>query len=246
MFIVFLLWSILYFILLANLKTLTLSTLITQHFSDYGWAGQYYFIILFQLILLFPFLRKIYLNKVLCYVITTLIICLYLFSSFYPEYFPSTYYKLGDRPFYLWIPYVFAGIGLARNEFIKINRLLAFSILLIPLEYYLFDIESPYIRISILVSTILLVVSFIQHPFTIKNNAVNSFFNLIGSNTMTLFIANPLIMITFEKVTNGYKLPCTNIFHSICGPILSVTLITALCLVIAYAIKKIKLDGIIN
>src|SRR6187402_786696 len=57
LFVVFFLWSTFYFLMLVDWKDLTFQQLITKHFSGYGFAGQYFFIILFQIIVLFPLLR---------------------------------------------------------------------------------------------------------------------------------------------------------------------------------------------
>ena len=62
-------FTILYFFILNDLSLIKPRELITGYWSGYGWSGQYFFIVLFQLILVFPLLQKI-VNVKLIYIIT--------------------------------------------------------------------------------------------------------------------------------------------------------------------------------
>lgn len=133
--IVFLFWSLLHFFLTADLQGLTLTKIITMHLSGYGWAGQYFFIILFQLIMLFPLFRMLYVNKVLRYTIYLLSGLLYFIYAYAGD-LPNFVDKLGDRPFVFWIPYVFIGMTLAQGKIVKLSYWWLFLVLLIPKYFY--------------------------------------------------------------------------------------------------------------
>ncbi len=82
----------------------------------YGWSGQYYSLILFQLLLLYPILRKVYDHKVLRYLVLAFLGVLYLIYVYGFEFVPPLIKKFGRLPFLFWLPYVFAGIALARAQ----------------------------------------------------------------------------------------------------------------------------------
>ena len=62
----FLSWSLMYFILTANFSYLVLNPIkiFTMYWSGYGWSGQYFFILLFQLIIVFPLIRRLAENNI--------------------------------------------------------------------------------------------------------------------------------------------------------------------------------------
>ena len=105
-------FTILYFFILNDLSLIKPRELITGYWSGYGWSGQYFFIVLFQLILVFPLLQKI-VNVKLIYIIT-ISLFLYLIMS-YIFWNLSFVSKLSDRIFIYWLPYAILGILLYRN-----------------------------------------------------------------------------------------------------------------------------------
>ena len=126
-------FTILYFFILNDLSLIKPRELITGYWSGYGWSGQYFFIVLFQLILVFPLLQKI-VNVKLIYIIT-ISLFLYLIMS-YIFWNLSFVSKLSDRIFIYWLPYALLGILLHRNiDLFKniSNKFILFSIIL---SYY--------------------------------------------------------------------------------------------------------------
>src|SRR5690606_28472152 len=53
-------WSVLYLHVSIDFDRLTLRDIIKCHFVGFGWQGQYFFIVLFQLFVLFPLLRSVW------------------------------------------------------------------------------------------------------------------------------------------------------------------------------------------
>ncbi|MEO0731852.1 MAG: acyltransferase family protein, partial [Bacteroidota bacterium] len=132
---VYLIWSVFYFFLLVNWDTITPRKVLTTHFMGYGWSGQYYFIILFQLMLLFPLIRWVYNHKVWQKVAIGLMVGFALLYSYRYAVLPPIVTKIGSLPFAYWVTYVFAGIAIARTKDLRLPYWLAASLLLIPFEF---------------------------------------------------------------------------------------------------------------
>ena len=194
-------FTILYFFILNDLSLIKPRELITGYWSGYGWAGQYFFIILFQLILIFPLLQKI-VNIKLVY-ITVVSLFLYITMS-YAFWDLSIVSKLSDRIFIYWVPYAILGVLLYRNiDLFKniSNKFIIFSIILIPIEFFIFNylniVHSPYVIFSVLVSSSLIAIYFIVNENIIKISLPNYLKILsiyISNKTLGIFVLNPLFI----------------------------------------------------
>lgn len=249
LFTVFFIWSCLYFLNLVNWDTITLIKVVTTHFSGYGWAGQYFFIILFQLLLLFPLIRILQQYKLIYVPFIVLLILVYIFYGYFYNTIPESVKKLGDRPFVFWLPYVFIGISMANQKIKKISVLNAFVLLLIPIESFILkylDCEhDAYITPAVLLASIVFTVAILQNDIIIKSERINNIISFIGKNTMTIFVANPLIIMLLGSI-----IPETMVQNSILWqlflPFLSSFIVLCICLFVSVLINKSKLDGILN
>lgn len=249
LFTVFFIWSCLYFLNLVNWDTITLIKVVTTHFSGYGWAGQYFFIILFQLLLLFPLIRILQQYKLIYVPFIVLLILVYIFYGYFYNSIPESVKKLGDRPFVFWLPYVFIGISMANQKIKKISVLNAFVLLLIPIESFILkylDCEhDAYITPAVLLASIVFTVAILQNDIIIKSERINNIISFIGKNTMTIFVANPLIIMLLGSI-----IPETMVQNSILWqlflPFLSSFIVLCICLFVSVLINKSKLDGILN
>ena len=194
-------FTIFYFFILNDLSLIKPRELITGYWSEYGWSGQYFFIVLFQLILVFPLLQKI-VNVKLIYIIT-ISLFLYLIMS-YIFWNLSFVSKLSDRIFIYWLPYAILGILLYRNiDLFKniANKLILFTIFLIPTEFFIFNyfniVHSSYVLVSILVSSSLIAIYFIVNENIIKKYLPDYLKKLsiyISNKTLGIFVLNPLFI----------------------------------------------------
>jgi surface polysaccharide O-acyltransferase-like enzyme len=249
LFTIFFIWSSLYFLILVNWNTINLTKLLTTHFSGCGWAGQYFFIILFQLLLLFPLIRKLYIYKYIYYPLIIIIVFIYIYYGFFYNTIPDFIKKLGGRPFVFWIPYVFIGISIANQKIKKIRIINAFILLLIPLEsfilnYFEYD-HDAYITPGVLVASILFTVAILLNPIKIKSEQIGNIITLIGKNTMTIFVANPLIIMILSSIIPKNIFP-NLIIWQIFLPFLSSFIILCICMFISVLINKTKMNGILN
>ena len=249
LFIVFFIWSCLYFLNLVNWDTITLIKVVTTHFSGYGWAGQYFFIILFQLLLLFPLIRILQHYKLIYVPLIVLLILVYIYYGYFYNTIPDSVKKLGDRPFVFWLPYVFIGISMANQKIKKISVLNAFVLLLIPIESFIlkyFDCEhDSYITPVVLLASIVFTVTILQNDIVIKSERISNIISFIGKNTMTIFVSNPLIIMLLSSI-----IPETVFQNSLLWqlflPFLSSFIVLCICLFVSVLINKSKLDGILN
>ena len=194
-------FTILYFFILNDLSLIKPRELITGYWSGYGWSGQYFFIVLFQLILVFPLLQKI-VNLKLIYIIT-ISLFLYLIMS-YIFWNLSFVSKLSDRIFIYWLPYAILGILLYKNiDLFKniANKLILFTIFLIPTEFFIFNyfniVHSSYVLVSVLVSSSLIAIYFIVNENIIKKYLPDYLKKLsiyISNKTLGIFVLNQLFI----------------------------------------------------
>ncbi|MDB2681505.1 acyltransferase [Opitutales bacterium] len=251
-FLVFAIWSVFYLLLKETWSMPTMQSWLVRHFSGGAWAGQYFFIVLIQLILTYPLIRVTYNNKQLRLIILGLCIILYLMMGYGYNVFPDWIHRLKFRPFLYCIPYVYLGIAIARNKVPKIHPLWAlFGLVLIASEFWILEqlhlSHSAYITPGVLFGSMIFTVGLwhLEIPklhFCYLQNVVTH----IGKNTMTLFVANPLIILLLSKLY---------LWDTICGnfsvgnillTLLLAQLIAGLCLILAFCIRKVRLNGILN
>jgi hypothetical protein len=170
-FIIYLVWSLCYFFITVDWETLTFSKLFTTHLTGFGWAGQYFLVVLLQLTILFPLIRYCYSVKILRWVIVVITAIVYVVFAYFYNFIPALICKFGVSPFLYWIVYVFAGIALARNEFVKMPKWLCFLVFLIPLEFALISTNSnnAYIFPCVFVGAIALCAVVLQTAIKINN-----------------------------------------------------------------------------
>jgi hypothetical protein len=63
-----------------------------------------------------------YTKKAIRYLTIIGLIVMYIVYGYFGELIPGILDTLGDRPVFLWIPYIFTGIALSRNEIKKIPQ----------------------------------------------------------------------------------------------------------------------------
>jgi peptidoglycan/LPS O-acetylase OafA/YrhL len=174
-----------------------LHTIVGGWFGGYGWSGQYYFVILFQLTLLFPLMRRWVaeaptLPVIAAGVALNVAACYWLFEHRWIS-------AVGDRLFIYWIPYVAMGIALARGEFSRKSGLAIVAVLLLfaaPLESKLFTEHSAYLSVTVTIASLLLLMSAVaadragpQQP-TIVGRAIA----FVGRNTFAIYVANVALL----------------------------------------------------
>lgn len=187
-------FSIICFFLTSE-PNLSIVKIVTRHFAGYGWAGQYYFIIMFQLVFVFPLLSRYKVNAVdVVFVFVIYFIGFYFLNQENPM---SWFFLLGDRIFLYWLPYVLLGAYLAQNDSIwkKISSTIPVWIAVPILLICPFLIEEPiflssYIRPSVLlVSYITMLLS-----YTALKAASFGIILHLGRNSLIIFCYNSIVL----------------------------------------------------
>lgn len=247
LFTVFFVWSFFYFLNLADWNTLNLTNVITTHFSGYGWSGQYFFIILFQLLVIFPIVRKQ--SRFLYNLIVILLILIYIYYGYFYSEVPDIMKKIGNRPFIFWLPYVFIGISLANDKIKKIRLSYVLIVCLIPIESYIlnyFGIDhDAYITPIVLLSSIIFSIAILQNQITIKSAFIANIISFIGKNTLTIFVSNPMVILILNSIIQK-TISQNSTTWQLFLPFISTSMILCICLSISLLIKKSKLNGILN
>ena len=200
---VFLLWSLLYFFITVDWGSLNAKNLISKYFSGYGWAGQYFFIILFQFLLIYPLIRLIYHIKFLRELAIILVVIIYMVWGYYYDALPELLKKLGYRPFYFWLPYVFLGITLTKDKVNKVSLIFMFVPILIAVEFFVLEKlglqHTDYITIGVLFS-MMFCISLLKYPTIVISERLNYALGFIGRNTLIIFVSNPLVILLINKM----------------------------------------------
>jgi hypothetical protein len=249
----FFFWSFVYFILSADFKTLTLTTAITKHWTGFGWAGQYYFIILFQLTLLFPVLRwfsiRIGVSIPLLYVFSLIF---YVLISYTGWLYIDAVGKIGDRPFIYWLPYVVLGITYVHKNIFPVKIPLILGMVftaLIPMEFYFFNLREVgiYLHPGIFVASFILLSSLeVKISYAALSRPVTWAIQVIAKNTLAVFCLNPLVIMFLAPVFRSYKLSLNFVGACIVGPILSTAIILMICILITSTLKRLKLGILVT
>ncbi|QVL33803.1 acyltransferase [Telmatocola sphagniphila] len=180
------------------------TTIANGWLGGYGWPGQYYFVVLFQLTVIFPFFRGIFQSRLLYPIlILGLIVTLISEAFLWKFHFVS---GMGDRLFVYWIPYLALGITLSRppipsllpNFLMVIISIIALSVCKYEQAWLASqsDRASPYILVSVYVGSIFLAwASFFRSRQTeLFTTKVVTAIEFVGRNTFPIFLLNPLVI----------------------------------------------------
>lgn len=253
LFIPFAFWSLIYFVLTADFRSISLADVITKHWSGYGWAGQYYFIILFQLILLFPILRRISLSIVkflpAIYILSFLFYAIVAYSGWFDIVILA---KIKDRAFIYWLPYVVLGVIYAHQNIFKSKVpviIAVFSIVLIPLEMYLFHPQtvSGYLLPGVFLVTLLLLNSIMEAKirYEMLSPWLANLIRKLAGYTLGIFCLNPLIFIVLHPVFESVGLSFQFVGCSVVVPFFSALIVLVLCVLIIFLLKRIRLGFLV-
>jgi Acyltransferase family. len=248
---IYFIWSLIYFITIAQWQVSFVKN-ITMYFAGFGFAGQYFFLLLFQLLILHPFLRVLYLKRALRLITISIILLVYILYGYYQHLLPNLLLKIGERLFLFWIPSVFLGIAMVHGKIIKIPLMMSLSILLIPIECYILKRYNlnhfTHITPVVLISSILFCISIMQNEHLIKTVILklmkHETLTYISSNSILIFVLNPMLCAFFLQFNFSNYFNFSYVENIILGSIVAIT-IMFFCLVIGEFFRKIGLGKIV-
>lgn len=192
----YLVWTLLYVgtFYQGRWESTPLHTIVGGWFGGYGWAGQYYFVILFQLTLLYPLLRRWIAGPAILPLIA-LGVALNVVAGYW--LFEARWIgAIHDRLFIYWIPYVAMGIALARGEFARrpgLGLVAALILLAAPFEKALLPGHSDYLLLTVTVASLLLLLATVptgSAPHHSSRHPLARTATVLGRNTFPIFLAN--------------------------------------------------------
>ena len=194
--------------------TTPIHTIIGGWMGGYAWGGQYYFIILIQLTLLFPFVRN-WITHDNCWILITIGAVFNVFA----EYFlggNKIIFGVNDRLFVYWIPYVVLGLSLARGYITAKSNLVLpalLCLLLITFESEYLNGWSPYLGTSVTLASLSLLLGLAptKHakdvaPSSTEPSLLTQISELIGQNTFPIFVSNVLFLKVVEATQQSFSI----------------------------------------
>ncbi len=206
----FVVWSLVYFLIEVDWSTLTPTQFFTRHLGGFGWAGQYFFIILIQIILLFPLLQMLAGNKWTAWGSIVITVPLFAWLGYFPNSLPHILQTLSLRPAPYWFAYAIIGILAARQ---KLTFFPAWTLLVLaffPFESRLLvnaGIDSDfYLRPVVFLGSSVITLAFLsKNRFEIaKITWIRRSVEIIAPNTMGIFVLNPLFTIALGSKDNPF------------------------------------------
>jgi hypothetical protein len=209
-------WSILYISFYPHSAWFTtpIHTIIGGWLGGYAWGGQYYFIILVQLTLLFPLIRN-WINRKNFWIPIVIGGTLNIVA----EYFLGTnkiIFGINDRLFIYWISYLVLGLSLYRGYIIAKPKLLIPAFLCLPLiilesEYW--NGWSPYLGVSVTLTSLCLLLGLAPQKQSKQSTLSDSkisllgkLSDLIGQNTFPIFVSNVLFLKIVDATQQFFSL----------------------------------------
>jgi surface polysaccharide O-acyltransferase-like enzyme len=253
----FVVWSVLYLLITVPPGQLTVNWIIARGFNGYAWAGQYYFLLLIQLMLIFPLLLRLRINSRSVFLVGLLTIGLAMFLPSWAARF-SIIAKLNDRPIIYWLPYIFIGIFAARTDWARTSvwttRKPGLILLGVPCLMVVEDIVwkqlgistlSPYVRASVVGASLLWFT--LGRQFLIKlQPAEGNLLSQLGRYSLGIFCLNPLfvylIALLLGTFVNAQYLPAS---VQIFSALILVPLVLALAYGFSLILTKAKLSALV-
>lgn len=246
---VFIVWSGLYALAAGPDWRVSPVRLAVRHFGGGAWPGQYFFLIILQLLVVYPIVRKVYDSPKLRSAAVAVVILLHLIVGYGFEQMPYVIQRAGVRPLVYHVIYVICGIALARGELPRIPQLTGLLLFCLPIERFLLSrlgwAHDPYVTPAALIGGLAVVAVTMQSAQTARFfDRWCSILRTVSSSTMTIFVANPIVLgIIFPLVGEPRGGPAYLVFASS----LAVTaLVVVACLLIARVIRLLRVEGWMN
>jgi fucose 4-O-acetylase-like acetyltransferase len=192
-----------------------LHTIAAGWLGGYGWPGQYFLVILFQLTVLVPLIRR-HIGRRAAVAVMFAGVPLYAAAEL-SLWRSAVVSGVGDRLFIYWLPYVALGVSFVRGYIPRPPSLIAITVATILLALAPFEYRqmcarvprpSPYLLLSVYVGSIALAVALAPCPVPrVADRAatpaaaggpslgpLGRVVQYVGRNTFPIFLANPLVI----------------------------------------------------
>jgi hypothetical protein len=245
-------WTAIYLILFhkADWATTSFRNVATEWLGGSGWPGQYFFIILFQLIWLMPLLHRIRPRHALA--ACALFAAFNVVSNHFLFKF-AIVEAVRQRAFVYWLPYVLLGIAFAngfdvRRRWLVLPAVIALAIA--PLES---QASAHYLAASVTTGSICLLLAFA--PTSTRDRAVRAtnidpfrssyarVVEYVGAHTLPIYVCNPLMLYVLYQVG---VVPPAQLAARIAYAAIVTTVVVAMSLSIARAMQRLGLGRFVG
>lgn len=248
---VFVIWSLIYLFLKESWTMPTVTSWLIRNFGGGAWAGQYFFLILFQLLALFFVIRWVYSQKYLRIAACLAFVLMYVWLGWFYDSVPDGIERLKFKPFVYSLPYVFLGIALARRQIMTFPRITLLTLVLVPIEFATLNLLgksfNSYLTPTILIAAIAVSAVAITRPSIKCPVLMHNIIQYIGSKTLVVFVANPLVIgFLGNKLLERFVPLSPHPYLDIPLAFLFAVGVLAICLLLAWGIDRLKLKSILG
>ncbi|MET0540827.1 MAG: acyltransferase [Variovorax sp.] len=221
-------------------------------FGGYGWAGQYYFLLLFQLIVLMPGFRRLVTPKSILPLLAVSMLLDFLLGLLFSQTHMMS--VLGYRLSVFWLPYLFIGVALARGMLPPLPMpalgLLAMMLLLMPLEQKHLVFDTIYLAGTGEIASLLLLWWVLggrrgatPKPDNAAPTVIERTVAWIGRNTFPIFVLNPMALALLHRIA---AVPAWLLRHPVVGPLVLVPVAILVCLALGEILKRLRLGVLVG
>jgi len=252
----FVFFSVFYLLMFADLPNLTAKKLLTTHMAGYGWAGQYFFIVLFQLLPVIWFLAGRRIRPAAVAASMALGLVLYGWA---PRGFEGSLLlrQWGHRLFVYWLPYCVWGVFLAQNKAYWMARVQALpawlkTMLTLGLPMLMAVTPGPSGPNSPYVLPVVLMVSSVYVPVCLGafRTGAGPLGAYLGQHAMAVFCLNPMFIALCRAHWPEHGLWRADVWASslsvqVLGSALLLLGIASACLLTGAILKRLGLGGLL-
>jgi hypothetical protein len=239
-------------VIFSGYKETSTVKIISKYWAGYGWSGQYYFLVIFQFIFLFPLISRV-LSRINLSLWSYFLIGIIFFTFCgYSGWFKiDLVNKLQYRPFIYWLPYVVMGILYARGRRPSFTIPVTFGLLLlvmIPLElaYLKPDSDSSMEFPAMFIACVLLANAVMFKNWDLSGSPfIARIVRDVSTHTLGMFCVNTFAIFMLKPLFHGKGFYFQFPGGSVIMPMISGLITTFVCLFIMYLFKKIKLGVLV-
>ena len=249
----FVVWTVFYSLLDTSFSPNGVMSYLSHEWAGYGWSGQYFFLILLQLIVLFPLLRLVAISRAL--LVAILAAYALAFGLLNSVSLPSWLVKLSYRPFIYWLPHVMLGIYLARHRDERLPEIAGVGGLLLIVAEALFawphpEFDDQYAKPGMLIGSMLIAACVLNRAEfnSSRPSLLTRMALLMGGSTMGIFVLNPLAVRlgSICAAALEWREPNLSAASSLAFSLGYAVLLLLMCLAATRALKRMGLGQILS
>lgn len=254
-------WSILYAVYLqmihVNPPLKLTSIAILKVFAGKGWPGQYFLLVLLQLLPVLLIIRSYVTQRNIWVLLASLFVLQTAIEFAIPGY--PVIAEIGHRPFIYWLPYALIGIGRTRGYFDGIPKVIPWVIVLIAAVAAPFEARwveanvpdfSPYIQATVFLMSagIMLAWPVQSRPSSdtsheLRRNGVPQWLatllSQIGSNTYPIFVLNPMVIYGLPEALRSDEMSTPKV-------VITTAIVIVICWLVGQLLRRLKLKVLIG